>query len=153
MAASTQKKRADLVLKIKALDEKAIVPKQATSGSAGFDLCAAEAVELPTRARAVVTTGIALEIPPGYEGQVRPRSGLAARNGVTVLNSPGTIDSDYRGPVKVILYNTGPLFKVSVGDRIAQLVLSKVPKLVRFETVNELSDTERGEGGFGSTGK
>lgn len=153
MAATTQKKRADLILKIKVLDENATIPKQATSGSAGFDLCAAEEVEILTRSRAVVTTGIALEIPPGYEGQVRPRSGLAARNGVTVLNSPGTIDSDYRGPVKVILYNTGPLFKVSVGDRIAQLVLSKVPKLVRFETVKELSDTERGEGGLGSTGK
>jgi len=152
-AKTTTKTRANVVLKIKKLQEDAVIPAQATSGAAGFDLCAVEDVAIATGQRAVVNTGIALEIPPGYEGQVRPRSGLAARCGVTVLNSPGTIDSDYRGPVKVILYNTGPLFQVEKGQRIAQLVLNQVPKRVRFEEVEDLSDTERGESGFGSTGE
>ena len=149
------RERADLILKIKTLNENAVIPEQATSGSAGFDLCSAEegVVRIAMGQRAVIDTGIALEIPYGYEGQVRPRSGLAARNGITVLNSPGTIDSDYRGAVKVILYNTGPTFDVHTGDRIAQLVISKVPKLIRFQKVKTLSDTERGEGGLGSTGK
>jgi len=149
------RERADLILKIKTLNENAVIPEQATSGAAGFDLCSAEEgiIRIATGQRAVIDTGIALEIPHGYEGQVRPRSGLAARNGITVLNSPGTIDSDYRGAVKVILYNTGPTFEVNKGDRIAQLVISKVPKLIRFQKVKTLSDTERGEGGLGSTGK
>ena len=140
------------VVKIKLLTETATFPESATSGSAGFDLAAAEKMHLPSQERTVVGTGLALEIPPGYEGQVRPRSGNAARLGLTVLNTPGTVDSDYRGEVKVILYNTGPDHTVEVGDRIAQLVIKRVPK-VKFEQAEDLSDTERGSGGLGSTGK
>lgn len=100
----------------------------------------------------MVSTGLALEIPPGYEGQVRPRSGLAAREGVTVLNAPGTIDSDYRGEVKVILINHGadPV-SISDGDRVAQLVFARVEQ-TELEEVESLERTHRGEGGFGSTG-
>jgi dUTP pyrophosphatase len=140
------------VVKVVKRLEEAVVPELATLGSAGFDLASSERVELNTGTRAVIDTGISLEIPPGYEGQVRPRSGLAIKYGLTVLNAPGTIDSDYRGPVKVILHNTGPKYLVEAGDRIAQLVIQKVPK-VKFESVEVLSETERGSGGFGSTGR
>lgn len=126
---------------------------QATKGSAGFDLVATEAIQVSPGDRAMVSTGLALEIPEGYEAQVRPRSGLAAKHGITVLNSPGTIDSDYRGEVKVILHNTGRfVYSVAAGDKVAQLVVQKVPFVV-FEAVDELSSTERGAGGFGSSGK
>ena len=107
---------------------------------------------IPPLGRARVPTGLFLEVPPGYEAQVRPRSGLAARHGVTVLNSPGTIDSDYRGEVEVILINLGEeAFRVKAGDRIAQMLLMPVyrPRLVQRD---ELSETQRGSGGFGSTG-
>jgi dUTP pyrophosphatase len=130
------------------------LPRYQTSGSAGLDLAAAiaEEVTLQPGARALVPTGFAFSIPPGFEGQVRPRSGLALRHGITVLNSPGTIDSDYRGEVKVVLINLGQEpFVVRKGDRIAQLVIAAV---VRAEVVvvTSLDGTARGEGGYGSTG-
>ena len=140
------------IVLVKRLADNAVVPKVATLSSAGFDLSSVERVELSTGSRVVVDTGISLEIPRGFEGQVRPRSGLAFKYGLTVLNAPGTIDSDYRGPVKVILYNTGPDYVVEPGDRIAQLVIQRVPK-VKFEMTEELSETERGDGGLGSTGR
>ena len=130
------------------------VPVYQTEGAAGADVCAdidADLVLAPGE-RALVPTGIALEIPRGFEGQVRPRSGLAARNGVTVLNAPGTIDSDYRGEVKVILINLGTeRFTIRPGDRIAQIVFSAVTR-VDFSHGGKLGDTLRGSGGFGSTG-
>jgi len=130
------------------------LPAAASSGSAGFDLRAAVPGEtvLPPGGRALIPTGLVLEIPPGWEGQVRPRSGLALRHGVGVLNSPGTIDSDYRGEVGVILVNLGEApFPVRRGDRIAQLVFARVEP-VEWEEVAALAETGRGEGGFGSTG-
>jgi len=130
------------------------LPRYQTEDAAGLDLRAA--LEAPLRlapgAYDLVPTGLSLAIPRGYEGQVRPRSGLAARHGVTVLNSPGTIDADYRGEVKVILINHGSEpFTVERGDRIAQLVLAQVAQLP-LETVESLDATERGAGGFGHTG-
>lgn len=127
-------------------------PAYATAGAAGADIVAAEDVAIAPGAIHAVATGIALAIPQGFEGQVRPRSGLALKHGVTVLNAPGTIDADYRGEVKVILINHGPEpFRIARGDRIAQLVVAAVAP-VRFERVEALSDTARGAGGFGSTG-
>jgi len=139
------------VVKFKKLHPDAVIPEKATSGSAGFDLCTVEDFVIPSMSRVKVRTGLAIEIPSGYEGQVRPRSGLAARQGITVLNSPGTVDSDYRGEVQVILINFGPEASFKSGDRIAQMVIGSVPSL-SFEEVSDISDTERGEGGFGSTG-
>lgn len=128
------------------------LPAYATDGAAGMDVLAAEAVTLPPGARHAVATGLALAIPPGFEMQVRPRSGLALRHGITVPNAPGTIDSDYRGELKVILINHGAdAFAVRRGDRIAQLVLAPVTR-ASWLKVDELEDTARGEGGFGSTG-
>ena len=128
------------------------MPKRATAGSAGFDLAAAEEVTIASGAVHAVATGFALAIPEGLEGQVRPRSGLALKHGVTVLNAPGTIDSDYRGELKVILINHGALpFRVAIGDRIAQLVIATVSN-VGIELVQDLAGTSRGAGGFGSTG-
>ena len=128
------------------------VPAYATDGAAGMDVVAAEAVVLAPGERYAVATGFAMAIPEGYEVQVRPRSGLALKNGVTCLNTPGTIDSDYRGEVKVILANLGNApFNIARGDRIAQLV----PAFVQRATLNEVSNldaTVRGSGGFGSTG-
>ena len=133
------------------------LPGLATPGAAAVDLPAAlgllEKLELAPGERALIPTGFAIEIPPGYEGQVRPRSGLALRNGIVVPNSPGTIDSDYRGELKVILLNAGgEPFTIARGDRIAQLVIAPVLE-VRWEEAAELSSTERGAGGFGSTGR
>lgn len=130
------------------------LPEAASEGSAGFDLRAAveEPLELAPGARVLAPTGLVLEIPRGWEGQVRPRSGLALRHGVTLLNSPGTIDSDYRGEVKVLLVNLGTAsFTVEHGDRIAQLVFAPVAA-VRLEKTDRVGKTERGAGGFGSTG-
>jgi dUTP pyrophosphatase len=128
------------------------LPAYATPGAAGADLAAAEDATIAPGGVHAVATGIAIAIPEGYEGQVRPRSGLALKHGVTVLNAPGTIDADYRGEVKVILINHGPEpFKVARGDRIAQLVVAAVAP-ARFERVDVLPDSARGEGGFGSTG-
>ncbi len=127
-------------------------PARATAGAAGADLVSAEDVTIQPGAVHAVATGIAVAIPEGFEGQVRPRSGLALKHGVTVLNAPGTIDADYRGEVKVILINHGPEpFRVSRGDRIAQLVIAAVAP-TRFDHVEALPETDRGEGGFGSTG-
>jgi dUTP pyrophosphatase len=124
--------------------------------AAGLDVVAGVAadapVELAPGTRALIPTGFAIELPPGYEAQLRPRSGLALKSGVTLLNSPGTIDSDYRGEVKVLLVNLGSEpFTVRRGDRIAQLVVARVEH-VRVEAVAELDGTMRGQGGFGSTG-
>jgi len=128
------------------------LPARATAGAAGADLVAAEEATIAPGSVHAVATGIALAIPEGYEGQVRPRSGLALKHGVTVLNAPGTIDADYRGEVKVILINHGrEPFRIARGDRIAQLVVAPV-SASRFERVEALTDTARGTGGFGSTG-
>jgi len=130
------------------------LPIKATSGSAGFDLLASNDREIviePGR-RALVPTGFSLELPAGFEAQLRPRSGLAWKHGITLLNTPGTIDSDYRGEVKVILVNFGDKpFVVRKGDRIAQMVLARYAKC-RLEEAKELSGTKRGRGGFGSSG-
>ena len=131
------------------------LPSYATPGSAGVDLTAAlEApLVLSPGARAAVPTGIALALPEGYEAQVRPRSGLALNHGIAVLNSPGTIDSDYRGEVRVILANLGDTpVTIARGERIAQLVVAPVSR-VAFERVADLPETRRGAGGFGSTGR
>ena len=128
------------------------LPAYATEGAAGMDVVAAEDVTLPPGGRHAVATGLALAIPPGFEIQVRPRSGLALKHGVTVPNTPGTIDSDYRGELKVILINHGAdAFEVRRGDRVAQLVLAPVVRAAWLE-VEALDETARGEGGFGSTG-
>ena len=129
------------------------LPAYATDGAAGMDIVAAESLTLRPGARAAVATGMALAIPPGWEVQVRPRSGLALKNGITCLNTPGTIDSDYRGEVKVILANlSDEYFEVKRGERIAQLVPAQVQRAVLIE-VEDLDDTKRGSGGFGSTGR
>lgn len=130
------------------------LPEYATEFSAGLDVRAAneEPIVLEPLARAMVPTGLYLEIPAGYEVQVRPRSGLAAKKGITVLNAPGTIDADYRGEVCVILVNlSGERFVVEKGERVAQLVLAKHER-VEWEQVDELAESGRGAGGFGSTG-
>jgi len=140
-------------VRIKRLHPDAIVPTYATRNSAGMDLHSVEDVSISSQDGGLIATGWAMEIPPGYEGQIRPRSGLAVKHGVTVLNSPGTIDADYRGEVKVLLINHGPrTVKIQKGDRIAQLVICPVQAAVLTE-VDELSDTNRGSGGFGSTGR
>ena len=130
------------------------LPARATMDSAGMDLLAAvgDAVVLPPGGRALIPTGLSLALPSGYEGQVRPRSGLALKHGVTVLNSPGTVDADYRGEVGVILINHGEVpFTVRRGERIAQLVIAGLVD-AGLEEGSELSESERGTGGFGSTG-
>lgn len=128
------------------------LPAYATAGAAGMDVVSAEDVTIAPGARHAVTTGLALAIPQGYEIQVRPRSGLALKHGITVPNTPGTIDSDYRGELKVILINHGAEpFAIARGDRVAQLVLAPVVHAA-WDEVAELDATERGEGGFGSTG-
>lgn len=132
-----------------------VLPVYKTSGAAGADLCAFldEPVLLKKGKSVCVPTGLFFEIPQGYEIQIRPRSGLAFKNGITVLNTPGTIDSDYRGEIKIILINLGEEdFVINNGDRIAQMVISPVTQ-ASFSLVTELSSTDRGDGGFGSTGK
>ncbi len=131
------------------------LPRPASAGAAGIDLAAAvrERIRLASGRRCVVPCGIAVEIPGGWEGQVRPRSGLAAEHGITVLNAPGTVDSDYRGELAVILVNHGDAtVEIRRGDRIAQLVLCPVAAEVEVEEAADLSETARGSGGFGSTG-
>ncbi len=128
------------------------LPAYATAGAAGMDVVSAEDVTLAPGARHAVATGLAVAIPAGYEIQVRPRSGLALKHGISVPNTPGTIDSDYRGELKVILINLGPEpFVIARGDRVAQLVLAPVVQAA-WDEVAELDATERGAGGFGSTG-
>ena len=146
----------DIVVPVRVLPhgEGLELPAYATEGSAGCDLRAAvaEPIVLAPGARALVPTGIAVAIPEGYEGQVRMRSGLAIRHGLTLLNGPGTIDADYRGEIRVILGNLGSEpFPISRGDRIAQLVVAPVAR-ARLEKVEELPGTKRHDGGFGSTG-
>ncbi|WP_445386309.1 dUTP diphosphatase [Robiginitalea sp. IMCC44478] len=132
-----------------------VLPQYQTSGAAGMDLRAeiAEPVTLNSLERAVVKTGLFIELPDGYEAQIRPRSGFAAKQGVTVLNSPGTIDADYRGEIGVILVNLSkePVI-ISKGDRIAQMVIARHER-AEWEEVSALTDSQRGSGGFGSTGK
>lgn len=128
------------------------LPSYATAGAAGMDVLAAEDVALAPGARHAVATGFALAIPAGYEIQVRPRSGLALRHGISLPNTPGTIDADYRGELKVIVINHGAeAFAIARGDRIAQLVLAPVTQ-AQWEEVDALDETGRGSGGFGSTG-
>jgi len=134
------------------LGEGLALPAYATDGAAGMDVLAAEHVTIAPGQRHAVATGLSVAIPAGYEIQVRPRSGLALKHGITVPNTPGTIDSDYRGELKVILINHGAEdFAIARGDRVAQLVLSPVTQAT-WDEVDKLDDTARGAGGFGSTG-
>lgn len=131
------------------------LPRYATPLSAGMDVRANidEAVVLRPLERAMIPTGLSIELPEGYEMQIRPRSGLAAKHGITVLNSPGTIDADYRGEIRVILVNlSNEEFRIEAGERIAQMVVARHEQ-VEWEPAEELAESERGEGGFGSTGK
>jgi dUTP pyrophosphatase len=128
------------------------LPCRQTPGSAGFDLCSAEEAVIPAHGFGSVGTGLAVELPERAEAQVRPRSGLAAKHGIGVLNSPGTIDSDYRGEIRVVLFNASDRdYKVNRGDRIAQLVFSALTDVELVEA-DSLSETSRGPGGFGHTG-
>ena len=143
------------IVRIKKLHDNAIIPQYATSHSAGVDLsaCLSENIVLKSGESKIVPCGIAIALPEGYEAQVRPRSGLAAKNLVTVLNSPGTIDADYRGEVKVILINHSKVdFEIENGMRIAQMVIAKHATADFSETDFSEAETERGAGGFGSTG-
>lgn len=145
-----------MAIEIKTKSEEGVtLPVYKTPGAAGADVCAflKEPVVIKKGMTAMLPTGLFFEIPEGYEIQVRPRSGLAAKNGVTVLNTPGTIDSDYRGELKIILINLGQEdFTVNNGDRIAQLIVAPVIQ-GNFIPADQLNETERGSGGFGSTGK
>ena len=142
-----------IVVAIKKLHPDAVVPSYAHNGDAGADLTSVESVSLQPGERALVATGIAVAIPHGYVGLVHPRSGLAFKQGLSLVNSPGTIDAGYRGEVKVCVINLDPQKSIDLpsGTRIAQLVIQKV-ELVAFEVQSELADTVRGTGGFGSTG-
>lgn len=141
------------VKRVRAVPDPLPLPAYQTAGAAGMDLLAdvREPLALPPGGRALVPTGLGVEIPPGFEGQVRPRSGLALRHGVTLLNSPGTIDADYRGEIQVLLVNLGTEeFCVRRGDRIAQLVIAPV-RHAAWREADELASTPRGPGGFGHT--
>ena len=140
---------------IKRLDPNIKLPEYKTAGASGMDLVAflKEPINLKPKTSSLVPTGLAVAFSEEYEIQIRPRSGLAAKNNISVLNTPGTIDSDYRGEIKVIIYNHGNNeFVIKNGDRIAQMVLTPIIKM-ELELVNDLPETIRGEGGFGSTGK
>lgn len=140
-------------VKIKLINEDAKLPEYKTSGAACADVYSPSEVLVPGYSKVIIPLGFQLEIPEGYEIQVRPRSGLAAKNGITVLNTPGCLDSDFRGEVGVIIINTSnEPFLVNKGDRICQFKLSEVP-IANWIIVNKLSDTDRGTGGFGSTGR
>jgi dUTP pyrophosphatase len=141
-------------LRVQRVREEARLPSRAHGGDAGLDLYAAEAATIDPGERTTVATGIAVEVPPGYAGLVLPRSGLAARHGIALVNAPGLIDSGYRGEVKVLLLNTdrADAFEISPGDRIAQLVLSPVAGAEPVE-VTDLQMSARGAGGFGSSGR
>ena len=141
-------------IQIKKLSSSVLTPAYETVGSSGMDVAAYinNNIVINPGEKALVPTGFSIAIPKGYEVQIRPRSGLAAKKNITVLNTPGTIDADYRGEIKVILINLGKeKFVVENGDRIAQMIVCPVVK-AKLEEVNELSDTDRGSGGFGSTG-
>jgi dUTP pyrophosphatase len=140
------------LLRVKRLSDRAILPRYAHDGDSGLDLFATESVSLPAGAIGEIGTGIAIELPSGTEGQIRARSGLAAKHGITVLNSPGTVDQGYRGEIRVILVNHGnDPFTVEPGMKIAQLVVQPVLR-VSVEAVDQLGSSERGDRGFGSTG-
>lgn len=141
-------------LRFQRLSEDAVLPRQAHPGDAGFDLHAAEPAHIGPGERWQVKTGLSVAIPPGHAGLVLPRSGLAHKHGISLVNGPGLIDSGYRGEVGVLLLNNDPaeIFRVEPGDRIAQLVIISLPDIDLIE-VEELGETERGSGGFGSTGK
>ncbi len=144
-----------LGLRVQRLTERAVLPRYETAGAAGMDLVAAPeaTVTLYPGQRTLIPTGIAIALPPGYEGQVRPRSGLAVHHGVTLINAPGTIDEDYRGEVKVAMVNLGAEpFVIEPGMRVAQLVVAPVSRLT-IEEAAELDSTARGQGGFGHTGQ
>jgi len=142
-----------LNISVKLLSPEARLPKRAHPGDAGVDLCSVEAVDIPGGERRDVGTGLALAIPEGFAGFVQPRSGLAFRHGIMVVNSPGLIDTGYRGEVRVALFNSGTeSFHVAVGDRIAQLVIQRIEEAA-FTACTELPSTSRGEGGFGSSGR
>jgi dUTP pyrophosphatase len=140
-------------LRVARLDARARLPTRAHPGDAGLDLYALESAVLASGERASIPTGIAVEIPPGHAGLVLPRSGLAARHGISVVNAPGLIDADYRGEVRVLLLNTDreQAFELATGDRIAQLVIVAVA-IAEVDEVRSLTDTVRGAGGFGSSG-
>ena len=141
----------EITVKLRRLSDDAVVPTKATKGSSGYDLYITEDEMVLQGHTQLCKTGIAIELPMGYEGQVRSRSGLA-KHGIVVANSPGTIDSDYRGEVGVLLYNQGDYDRIMYkGERIAQLVIQKIPN-VTIEEVDNFSDTDRGSGGFGSSG-
>jgi len=143
------------LVRIKKLRPDAIVPRYMSAQAAGLDLAAAldEPVEIAPGTRAAIPTGLAMSLPPGYEGQVRPRSGLAVEHGVTLVNAPGTIDADFTGQIVVLLINHGDrAVRIEPGQRIAQLVIAPVAQ-VELLTVDELPATVRGSGGFGSTGR
>jgi len=143
----------NIKISIKKLKTEAIIPERMTSQAAGYDLYASnlEPIKIPSGKISIIPTGIAISLPSGYEAQIRPRSGLAAKEGIGVLNSPGTIDADYRGEIKVILFNFGDKdFIVEQGMRIAQMVISSCVE-VTFIQSNDLDKTERGDGGFGFT--
>ena len=146
---------ANIKIKVKVLDNSITLPKYETVSSAGMDIRAfipEGKIEIEPQERKLVRTGLCLEIPKGYEVQIRPRSGLALKNGITVLNSPGTIDADYRGELRVILINhSADIFSITNEMRIAQMVVAQFSRVDLFE-VEDLSETDRGEGGFGSTG-
>jgi dUTP pyrophosphatase len=142
-----------LEMKIKKLHPDATIPMYQSEGASGLDLTSCENVVLRPGERKLVSTGIAIQLPDNHEGQVRPRSGLSLKHGITVLNSPGTIDNDYTGPCNIVLFNSSQTdFQISVGDRIAQLVVMPVSK-VRCVMVENLDETARGANGFGSTGR
>ena len=139
-------------LKIKKLNPEAILPSYAHKGDAGMDLFSIKDYILKPGERVFIETGLAFEIEEGYEIQIRPRSGLALKYGLSIVNSPGTVDSGYRGPINIILINHGQeTFTVNKGDKVAQAVLNKIEK-AEIEEVSELSESQRGDGGFGSTG-
>lgn len=143
-----------IILKLKKFDDSVPTPAYARPGDAGLDLYAAQDASIAPGCREIINTGIAIAIPEGYAGFVQPRSGLAAREGLTIVNTPGLIDSGYRGELKVIALNTDVenTIRIQRGERIAQLVIQEVP-VVTIDVVDELDATERGERGFGSTGK
>ena len=139
-------------IEFKKLNDNAVLPSFANEGDAGLDICSVQDLVLEPGKRALVKTGVAIQLPKGWEAQVRSRSGLAYKHGVAVLNSPGTIDEPYRGEIGVILINHGEEpYSISVGDRIAQLVLRRTEDVIPV-FVDELTETNRGTGGFGSTG-
>ena len=140
-------------IRIKKLTEEAIIPQYANDGDAGLDVCSIEDIEINPGQRKFIHTGLAIEIPEGFAGFMQPRSGLAIKHGISIVNTPGLIDSGYRGELKIILINTDKSepFHISKGDRVAQLVIQEVPHINLIE-VDDLNTSKRGEKGFGSSG-